>query len=206
MPFPGEAFGCALNIFQRATIDKSHTVGIVGIGFLGACLTQLCSSVGARVIALARRAYSLDLAERCGASELVLADDSAAAIDAVRSLTRGALCDRVIEATGFPEPLSLAAQITAHRGRLVIAGYHQDGPREVDMQLWNWRGFDVINAHERNPHIQAAGIRHAISAIDNQWLRPHQLGLRSFSFDHVETAFSCSADSNRLFTKAVVLL
>ena len=38
-------------------------------------------------------------------------------------------------------------ELTRVRGRLVVAGYHQDGPRQVDMQLWNWRGLDVINAH-----------------------------------------------------------
>ena len=48
-------------------------------------------------------------------------------------------------------PLDLAGELTRERGRLVIAGYHQDGPRQVNMQLWNWRGLDVINAHERDP-------------------------------------------------------
>ena len=34
-------------------------------------------------------------------------------------------------------------------GRLVIAGYHQDGLRSVNMQVWNWKGLEVTNAHER---------------------------------------------------------
>jgi threonine dehydrogenase-like Zn-dependent dehydrogenase len=67
----------------------------------------------------------------------------------VRSLTNSAFCDVVIECTGMQWPLDLAGELTRERGRLVIAGFHQDGPRQVNMFLWNWRGLDVINAHER---------------------------------------------------------
>ena len=55
-PFPAEPLGCAMNIFKRAQIEQVHTVAIVGIGFLGALLTQLASGMGARVIAISRRA------------------------------------------------------------------------------------------------------------------------------------------------------
>src|SRR5437763_5984424 len=40
-PFPGEPLACAMNIFHRSNIGRDHTVAIVGIGFLGALLTQL---------------------------------------------------------------------------------------------------------------------------------------------------------------------
>ena len=65
--------------------------------------------------------------------------------------------DVVFEVTGHQEPLDLAARLCRVRGRLVIVGYHQDGPRTVDLQLWNWRGLDVINAHERDPARLRAG-------------------------------------------------
>src|SRR5688572_2416402 len=34
MPFPGEALGCAFNIFRRSDIHTEQSVAIVGIGFL----------------------------------------------------------------------------------------------------------------------------------------------------------------------------
>ena len=43
LPFPGEAFACAMNIFERSNIQAGQTVAIVGIGFLGAILTSLAS-------------------------------------------------------------------------------------------------------------------------------------------------------------------
>lgn len=49
-------------------------------------------------------------------------------------------------------------------GRLVVAGYHQDGPRQVNMQDWNWKGIDVVNAHERDPAVHRQGLREAVAA------------------------------------------
>src|SRR5215217_2329691 len=39
-PFAGEPLGCAMNIFRRSNIGRDDTVAVVGIGFLGALLTQ----------------------------------------------------------------------------------------------------------------------------------------------------------------------
>src|SRR3712207_6754471 len=74
-PFPGEPLGCAMNIFRRSDIEAGHTVAIVGIGFLGAILTRLATDAGARVIAISRRAYSLEIARQFGAAETVPMDD-----------------------------------------------------------------------------------------------------------------------------------
>jgi threonine dehydrogenase-like Zn-dependent dehydrogenase len=45
-----------------------------------------------------------------------------------------------------------------------VAGYHED-PRTVDMRLWNWRGIDVVNAHERDVESYARGMREAVEAV-----------------------------------------
>ena len=63
-PFPGEALGCAMNIFRRAAVTAGETVAIVGIGFLGALLTQLATNAGATVIAVSRRKEPLAIAWR----------------------------------------------------------------------------------------------------------------------------------------------
>ncbi|MBV8973020.1 MAG: zinc-binding dehydrogenase, partial [Sphingomonadaceae bacterium] len=142
-PFPGEPLGCAFNIFRRSDIHAGQTVAIVGIGFLGAVLTKLATDAGARVIAISRRAESLALARDFGAAETIPMDDHWAIIERVRDLTGGAMCTRVIEAVGKAWPLDLASALVATGGRLVIAGYHQDGPRQVNLQDWNWKGIDV---------------------------------------------------------------
>jgi threonine dehydrogenase-like Zn-dependent dehydrogenase len=204
-PFPGEPLGCAMNIFNRSDIQPGQTVAIVGIGFLGALLTQLASKAGARVIAISRRPESLEIARRMGAAETISMDDHWRIIEDVRGMTDGLFCDRVIEAVGKQWPLDLAAELTRERGRLIIAGYHQDGPRQVNMQLWNWRGLDVINAHERDPAIYVEGIRQAIDAVVDGRLDPASLYTHRYPLDELATALDATRDRPGDFLKALVI-
>jgi threonine dehydrogenase-like Zn-dependent dehydrogenase len=193
-PFPGEPLGCAMNIFRRADIAPGQTVAVVGIGFLGALLTRLATEAGARVIAVSRRPYSLELARAMGAAEVVPMDDHWRIIEDVRSLTDGRFCERVIEAVGKQWPLDLAAELTAERGKLIVAGYHQDGPRQVNMQLWNWRGLDVINAHERDPAVYAQGVRDAVEAVASGRLDPSPLYTHVYPLEQLGAALDATRD------------
>jgi threonine dehydrogenase-like Zn-dependent dehydrogenase len=204
-PFPGEPLGCAMNIFRRADVQSGQTVAIVGIGFLGAILTRLASEAGARVIAISRRRFALDIARSMGAEEVIAMDDHYAIVAQVKALTGGRFCERVIEAIGKSWPLDLAAELTAERGKLVIAGYHQDGPRQVNMQLWNWRGLDVINAHERDPAIYAQGVREAVEAVVSGRLDPARLYTHVYPLSRLSEALDATRDRPDGFLKALVV-
>jgi threonine dehydrogenase-like Zn-dependent dehydrogenase len=205
-PFPGEPLGCAMNIFRRSEIERGQTVAIIGIGFLGAILTRLASNAGARVIAISRRRFSLDVARNMGAAETIAMEDHAGIVGLVKELTGGALCDRVIEAVGKQKPLDLASELTRERGKLIIAGYHQDGPRQVNMGLWNWRGLDVINAHERDARVYVTGIREAVDAVASGRLNPSALYTHTFPLDRLDEALNATRDRPDQFLKALVIL
>jgi threonine dehydrogenase-like Zn-dependent dehydrogenase len=205
MPLPLEPFGCAFNIFRRSDVRAGQTVAILGIGFLGAILVKLASNAGARVIAISRRQESLDLARRMGAAETIPMHDHWQIIERVRELTGGMLCNRVIEAVGKQWPLDLAAELTREAGRLIIAGYHQDGPRQVNMQLWNWRGFDVANAHERDPAVSVRGMREAVEAIERGIVDPAQLITHRYTLERLDEALNATRDRPANFVKAVVI-
>jgi threonine dehydrogenase-like Zn-dependent dehydrogenase len=204
-PFPGEPIACAMNVFRRSDIRAGQTVAVIGIGFLGAILVRLASEAGARVIAIARRPFALDLARQLGAAETFSLEDHRPIIDAVGGLTAGTLCDRVIEAVGAQGPLDLAGELTRERGRLIVAGYHQDGPRQVNMQLWNWRGLDVINAHERDPAVYVEGIRAAADAVASGRLDPRPLYTHEFPLSRASAAFTALEERPDGFLKALVL-
>jgi len=206
MPLPGEPLACAMNIFRRSQIERGQWVAIVGVGFIGALLVQLASNAGARVIALSRRPYALEIARQCGATNTFSTDDIRAAIGAVRELTGGAGCERVIEAAGEQVTLDIASAISAEGGRLMIAGYHQDGPRTVDMQQWNWRGLDVINAHERDPEVAARGLREAMDAVRDGRLDPAALLTHRMPLDRLSHAFELMCERPQGFLKAVVTM
>lgn len=203
-PLPGEPLGCAMNIFHRSDIHPGQTVAIVGVGFLGAILTRLATDAGARVIAISRRAFSLDLARSYGAAETIVMDDHWRIIEDVKALTNGVMCDRVIEAVGKQWPLDLATELVREGGKLIVAGYHQDGPRQVNMQTWNWKGIDVINAHERDPAVCLRGLREAVDAVASGRLDTAPLYTHSYPLDRLADALDATRDKPEGFLKALV--
>ncbi|HKO51442.1 MAG TPA: zinc-binding dehydrogenase [Polyangiaceae bacterium] len=205
LPFPAEPVGCAINIFERAQVRSGQTVAIIGIGFLGAILTRLAALAGASVLAISRRPYSLELATSMGAQRTLPLEDHHGLIRSVSECTREQLCDVVIEATGKQWPLDLAAEIVKTRGRLVVAGYHQDGPRQVNMQLWNWKGLDVINAHERDSAVYASGMRKAIESAQLTHLDLQPLFTHRYPLEQLGEAMAATSDRPVGFVKALVI-
>lgn len=204
-PFPGEPLGCAMNIFSRSDIQKGQTVAIVGSGFLGLLLIQLAKSAGAKVIALSRREFSLKAASEAGADHIIEMNDHYQVIEKVKELTNGNFCERVIEATGKEWPLNLSIELTAERGKLIVAGFHQDGMRNVNVQLLNWRGIDMISAHERDPRQYINGIRLAIKAVEEGTMDPYPFFTHRFSLEGSETAFQHLTERPDGFIKALIL-
>jgi threonine dehydrogenase-like Zn-dependent dehydrogenase len=204
-PIPGEPLGCAVNVFRRAQIRRGDIVVVIGIGFLGAIITRLASRAGARVVAVSRRPFALEVARAQGAEIVMPLADHEKVKREIERITGGAGADRVIEAVGLQEPLDLAGQLTRVRGRLVVAGYHQDGMRQVNMQLWNWRGIDVINAHERDPAIALDGIRGAVDAVADGTLDPAPLYTHRFELSQLGEALETMRSRPDGFLKALVL-
>lgn len=203
-PFPGEPLGCAMNIFKRSGVAPGDIVAIVGTGFIGLLLVQLCSAAGAEVIAISRRSFTLELARDAGAAHLVPMEDRYEIIRRVEALTGGRFCDVVIEAVGMQWPLDLSAELVRERGTLVIAGYHEDGPRQMNMQLWNRRGIDVINAHERDPATSMQGMRDAIEATLAGRLDPLPYITHGYPLEELGTALNATRDRPDGFVKAFI--
>jgi threonine dehydrogenase-like Zn-dependent dehydrogenase len=206
VPFPAEPLGCAVNIFRRSCVQAGNTVAIIGIGFLGALLTRMAVTAGARVLAISRRAFSLEVAKSMGAAETIPMDDHRKIVEHIGQLTGGEFCDVVIEAVGQQWPIDLAGELTKVRGRLVIAGYHQDGLRQVNMQLWNWRGLDVINAHERDPKVYLSGMQQAVEEVAAGRLDPLPLFTHRFRLDELGTALEMTRNRPDGFLKALITM
>jgi threonine dehydrogenase-like Zn-dependent dehydrogenase len=204
IPVPGEPLACAVNVHARAGIKPGMWVVVVGVGFLGAVVTHLAVLGGARVLALSRRAFARQLAERFGATVTVAMESVGETVDVVRAHVGPDLAPVVIEAAGTQASLDLATQLTAVHGRLVIAGYHQDGSRTVDMQQWNWKGLDVINAHERDPARYVSGMREGIALLRDGLLDLSPLLAHRFPLSQLDTAFRLSVERPDGFVKAII--
>jgi threonine dehydrogenase-like Zn-dependent dehydrogenase len=205
-PFPGEPLGCAMNIFERSNISQGDTVAIIGTGFLGALLCQLVKHAGAKVIAISKRKFSLDIATQFGADETIALTSTWEVSNTVGEITGNAYCNRVIEATGKQEALDVATEIVAEGGKIIIAGYHQDGLRQVNFQKWNWKGIDVINAHERDPKKYLAGMEKAVEAVSTGVITPESLYTDVLTLDGLNKGFELTATRPDGFMKAIIQL
>jgi threonine dehydrogenase-like Zn-dependent dehydrogenase len=203
-PFPGEPLGCALNIFNRSDIGKKDVVAIIGAGFIGNLLIQLSKSAGAIVIAISQRDSSLQKAFESGADHVIKLDDHHQIIQKINEITNNQGCSRVIEATGKQWPLEIAGDIIAIKGKMIIAGFHQDGLRQINVQNWNWKGIDVVNAHERDPQEYIKGIHLAIEATRAGYVNPSVLYSHQFAFDDLEKAFEAMRLGEDGFVKGMV--
>jgi threonine dehydrogenase-like Zn-dependent dehydrogenase len=173
-PVPGEPLGCAVNVFRRARIRPGQRVAVVGMGFLGSLVAQLCGRAGAEVVGVRRG-------------------------DAIAGEF-----ETVVEAAGTQAALDTASRLVSEAGLLVIAGFHQDGPRTVDLQSWNWRGLEVINAHERDLGVRAEGLREAVRLVAAGALDPSGLYTHSFPLPLLEAGFEAARTRSSDFGKALV--
>jgi threonine dehydrogenase-like Zn-dependent dehydrogenase len=203
--FPGEPLACAANVFRRSGIAAGDRVAVVGIGFLGAIITALASRAGAEVVGLSRRPFARDIAAQMGAHVTVPFLTVDQALGDLGRRGRAAF-DCVIEAVGSQHALDLASELPRIRGRLVIAGYHQDGTRSINMQSWNWRGIDVVNAHERDTDMYVDGMRTALDYIRQGLLDPTPLYTHRVPLDEVRDAFELLQSRPDGFMKALVMM
>ena len=194
-PILGEPLACAMNVLRRASLEVGQRFAIVGFGYLAALLVQLLPTP-AEWVAVSRRQDSRALAERLGARAAYAFDNVPA--DLWDSFPV------VVEAAGVQQALDFATWLVAYGGRLVIAGYHADGPRTVNMQSWNWKGIDVINAHEREPSVYVQALQSAFERMSVAPLDLAALHTHSFGLDRASEAFAMAEGRPTGFVKALV--
>jgi threonine dehydrogenase-like Zn-dependent dehydrogenase len=72
------------------------------------------------------------------------------------------------------------------------------------MQEWNWRGIDVINAHERAEAVYVEGIRAAAEAVAKDRIRLLELVFHFFPLEQIGRRFQAAEQRPEGFFKGVV--
>lgn len=203
---PGEALACVMNIFARSGIREGDKVAVVGVGFLGALLVQLARRAGAEVVAVSRRVHALGVAESMGARRSVTLGGDAERVEEAVCQAGGEGFDVVIEAAGHQAALDLATRLCRVGGRLVIAGFHQDGGRQVDLCAWNWRALEIVNAHTRAAASYVEGLVKAVRAVEEGTLVPDELYTHRLPIARLADALDLLVERPRGFMKANVVM
>ncbi len=116
-----EPGSCVVKALDRARIEPSESVGVVGVGAMGALairIARLCSP--SRIVAYGLRDDELELARELGADEVVnvAGEDPEAQ---TRRLLGGGL-DVVVETAGAVPAVELSTRIVREGGRVVLLG------------------------------------------------------------------------------------
>lgn len=204
----GEPLGCILSGARRTTVELGDTVALVGLGFMGLLMLQAVRLRGpARIIAIDTRSEALESARQFGADETYTPDaipDRLMMAEWGR-VGKGYGADVVFENSGSAPGLTLASHIVREHGILSVVGWHQGGARQVDMEMWNWKGFNVINAHERRMDYLMDCMRRGLALVAAGRMDTASLVSHRFSLDNVDGAFRALVEKPAGFHKAVVL-
>lgn len=204
----GEPLACLVNAQRRTRIELADRVAIIGLGFMGLGMLQLVTLHGpSRIVAIDVREEARRRALALGAHEAYHPDDVPA--DDVLTLFREwdspKGLDVVIEASGTQAGLTLAGKMVRAHGVLSILGYHQGSPREVDVEMWNWKAIDVINAHVRRRADLMESMRIGLALLSRRLIDLSCLVTHRYGLDGVDQAFADLRDKPAGFVKAVVL-
>jgi L-iditol 2-dehydrogenase len=196
----GEPLGCIVDALRRSQVDLGDRVAVIGLGYMGLCLLQLLhtSSVG-ELIAIDPRDESRQHALAHGATAAHPPQGVLTATGTADSF------DIVFEVTGAQAGLDLATRLTRPHGTLTIVGYHQ-GPRQIDMQAWNWKALDVVNGHVRSGTQLADSTRRGLELVANGRIDYASLITHRYPLDHIDDAFQDFLAKPAGFIKAVITL
>ena len=196
----GEPLGCVVEARRRTRVIAGDRVALVGVGYMGLLMLQLLMVTGAgHTVIIDPRDDARRTGLAFGAAEALTPDD-------VTSLEALDEFDVVIEATGTQSGLDLATRLVREHGVLSILGYHQGARRSVDVQAWNWKAIDVINAHVRRRDLLNESIRRGLELVRLGRIRPGSLVTHRFGLDDVGQAFAALETKPDGFIKALVVI
>lgn len=116
-----EPFGNAVHACSRGDL-QGQVVGIFGCGPIGCAAVAICQAEGAaKVIAVDRSGFRLDLARRMGADECVQIGDGLDTEQQVRAAAGGDI-DCALEMSGAPEATVAACRLTRPGGWVSLVG------------------------------------------------------------------------------------
>jgi threonine dehydrogenase-like Zn-dependent dehydrogenase len=204
----GEPLACILSGARRTNVELGDTIAFVGLGFMGLLMLQAARLRGpARIIAIDPRPEVLETARKFDVDETYTPDQ----VPETLKLTQWSQLGKnwgatvVFENSGTQAGLTLAGQMVREHGVLSLVGWHQGGPRQVDVELWNWKAFDVVNAHERRMDYLMDCMRRGLALLDAKKLDTASLISHRFSLREVDNAFRALVEKPAGFHKAIIV-
>jgi threonine dehydrogenase-like Zn-dependent dehydrogenase len=203
----GEPLACLVNAQRRTPVELADRVALIGLGYMGLGMLQLLKLRGpSRIVAIDVREEARAAAMSLGADETY---DPSQLPDEYRITNFGEWqSDRgfevVVEGSGTQPGLTLAGERVRAHGVLSILGYHQGGPRQVEVGMWNWKAIDVVNAHVRRRADLLESMRIGLELAAKGLIDLGALVTDRYTLDEVDRAYTDLLEKPPGFIKAVV--
>jgi threonine dehydrogenase-like Zn-dependent dehydrogenase len=203
----GEPLACLVNAQRRTPVELADKVALIGLGYMGLGMLQLLKLRGpSRIVAVDVREEARQHALELGADEVY----HPAEVPDEYFLTRWEDWDSdrgldvVVEASGTQPGLTLAGKLVRAHGVLSILGFHQGGDRLVDVEMWNWKAIDVVNAHVRRQEDLLQSMQIGLELEAKGLIDLGRLVTHRFDLGQVDQAYAALRDKPEGFIKAVV--
>jgi threonine dehydrogenase-like Zn-dependent dehydrogenase len=203
----GEPLACLVSAAERTPVSLGDTCAIIGLGYMGIVLMDLIALKGAgKIVAIDARRECEALALRHGADAFFLPDEVPAPMKLTEwgDMDRNYGIDLACEVTGKQAALTLAVEMVRQHGVLNVVGFHQGGPRTVDVQLMNWKALTIVNGHERREDYLMRCMERALLLIARKKLRTDHLITHEYPPDAVDEAFRALETKPEGHVKGVV--
>ena len=201
-----EPLACAVNTVELANISLGDDVVFIGAGFMGHLVQKLVVMQGPRHLIVAdTRAAALARARQLGASHVVNVA-CASLVEAVMELTDGRGADVSFEVTGVQAPLLVLGDVTRMSGKVVLVGYHQGGHREIPLAQWNYKAFQIVNAHFREEATIMRGMRIGMRLLTSGRLTLDGLVTHRYALQDIDQAFAVAHEKPIGFVKSTVCI
>lgn len=203
----GEPLACLVNAQRRTPIELADRVALIGLGYMGLGMLQLLKLRGpSKIVAIDVREEARQHALELGADEVYHPSEVPDEYLLTRwedwESDRG--LDVVVEASGTQPGLTLAGKMVRAHGVLSILGFHQGGDRQVDVEMWNWKAIDVVNAHVRRSEDLLESMRIGLELEAKGLINLGRLVTHRFGLEEVDQAYTALRDKPEGFIKAVV--
>src|SRR5436309_7452399 len=176
-----EPLACVLRGIHEMEVRTGDTAVVIGCGPIGLKFVRMLSRRGVRVIALARRAAPLDIAERLGAVATFNVTETKDVVAAVKALTEDGLGpDSVVEAAGNPATWKQALSMVRRGGVVNFFSGLPSGTRvEIDPAAIHYSEIKLISPFHHTPRF----FREALEAI-----RRGDISARDFVTEEIRLA------------------
>jgi len=167
-----EPLACVLRAVEETAILEGDTVVVIGMGPIGLMFVEVLKQLGAKVIAVGKRAEQLKMAQKMGA-DFVLDSTHSNVVEQVRKITNGRRgADVVIEAVGATETWQQAMGMVRRGGTINLFGGCPSGTHiPLDTSLIHYSEITIKASFHHTPR----HIREALEVL-------HRGGLRAKSF------------------------